>query len=110
MKGQTNDALRRLFRTLNKVRFNNEIEEPDVIRFADLEEEELSGSATTTSQAPTVVEISHGLRMYPSLTAIVTLHEMAHLHVGTGYHPSHGMRFQAEIWRLIQEGAYDGLL
>lgn len=110
MKRQTNDDLRRMFRQLNKMRFGNMLEEPDVIRFADLAEEELSGHVTETTQAPTVLEIDHGLKTYPSLTTIVMLHEQAHLGVGCGYHPMHGTAFQAEIYRLMQSGAYDGLL
>jgi hypothetical protein len=111
IKKQTNDDLRRMFRRLNKDRFNKEIEEPDVIRFADLQEEEISGSASMTSQSPSVLEIDNGLRLFPRLTEIITLHESAHLRLlAKGYDPYHGMQFQAEIWRLISQGAYDGLL
>lgn len=110
MKRQTNEDLRRLFKTLNKLRFGNTLEEPDTIRFADLGEEELSGHVTETTQSPTVLEIDHGLKTYPSLTAIVMLHELNHLDIGCGYHPMHGTKFQAGIYRLMDTGAYDGLL
>jgi hypothetical protein len=51
-----------------------------------------------------------------SIALILLLHEMAHVKLEGTYfgHPSknpgHGMIFQAEIFRLIMAGAYDGLL
>lgn len=51
-----------------------------------------------------------------SISCIILLHEMAHAaleatYVGhPGPHRGHGMIFQVELYRLIQAGAYDGLL
>lgn len=51
-----------------------------------------------------------------SICCLLLLHEMAHaalenVYVGhPGPHRGHGMIFQAEIYRLIQAGAYDGVL
>lgn len=60
------------------------------------------------SQTITVNEAFRGF----TNTAIETLlHEMIHVKlVAQGYRGDHGMRFQAEIVRLFEAGAYEGLL
>jgi hypothetical protein len=64
------------------------------------------------------IVIDKDLRTHDSLALICLLHEMAHAYLeldeyegGTTVKDNyHGMRYQAEIWRLIQMGGYDGLL
>jgi hypothetical protein len=63
------------------------------------------------------IVIHSSLKKHDILTTICVLHEMAHaklnaVYVGGNYSddPHHGMIYQAELVRLFNAGAYDGLL
>jgi SprT-like family len=63
------------------------------------------------------IKIDDSLRGRNRQWQVVLLHEMAHAwlyqvkeYVGWGEHAGHGRTFQGVICRLIQIGAYDGLL
>ncbi len=62
------------------------------------------------------ITIDSKLRQHLSLILIVLLHEMAHADLDLrGYRGhqedgGHGMMYQAELVRLFQAGAYDGIL
>lgn len=110
MKGKTDKWLRRRFRFYNKKFFDNSIEEPEIIVFIPLLKEKCDGYTRWLSQHPTRLEIDDSLRNHPCLTNIVILHEMAHLKLGPSYLEDHGMLYGAEIVRLFNAGAYEGLL
>jgi hypothetical protein len=56
------------------------------------------------------------LQDFPNLSCMILIHETAHAYLDIqdykGYpnDAGHGMMFQAELTRLIREGAYDGIL
>lgn len=60
--------------------------------------------------------IDSRLRDFPNLSCMILIHETAHAYLDIldykGYpaDTGHGMMFQAELARLIREGAYDGIL
>ncbi len=103
----TDAKLRTFFHQYNRQYFGGQLEEPRVIRFADMKSD---GLTTTCSQFPTRVEIDRHLRRHASCVKITLLHEMVHLKIGRDCLKHHGIRFAAELVRLFNAGAYDGLL
>lgn len=63
-----------------------------------------------------VIFLDFRLRDFPNLSCMILIHETAHAYLDIqdykGYpaDTGHGMMFQAELARLIREGAYDGIL
>ncbi len=110
MAAVTNKELRSEYRRLNERFFGGSLPEDTTVRFGDLEDEDEDGYC-----AEDEIVIDKDLRKHGDLASIILLHEMTHLSLGPSYrgYPSddgHGMRFQAEIVRLFEAGAYDGLL
>lgn len=110
MRLDHNKQLRKAFRCYNKLYFNNQLEEPDIVRYSNITNEGASGLTTWQTQGATKIQIHSGLKKFEKLSCIVLLHEMAHLAVGLDCIEQHGIRYQAEIYRLIMAGAYDSLL
>jgi hypothetical protein len=104
MKAMTNGDLLRMFRRLNKEWFNNQVPEPTVIRFRNLNSDGDDGHINGET-----LEIHKDFSQHPNHCQVVMLHEMAH-----GMIPEcqvvHGLRWCAIIDRLYHAGAYDGLL
>lgn len=94
-----------MFKLYNKCYFDDRIPQPHSIQFSNLDIHKACGMTKAGS-----IYIDSGLKKYPRLAEIILIHEAVHLMLGSEYHTSHGMRFQAELVRLWNEGAYDGVL
>jgi len=109
-----------LFEGFNKEFFDAKIWPPVKIRFVSQKEmhkitSHESADATWRPHAHEIW-IDEIYRRSESICCLLLLHEMAHAvlestYVGhPGRHRGHGMIFQAELYRLVRAGAYDGLL
>jgi len=109
MKKTTDKKLQKQFDELNERFFGYRLE-AITVQFAKISPDGLFNMRTKE------IKLNDGLRKFPVLGLTVLLHEMAHadldLHGYRGYlrDGGHGMLFQAELNRLYQAGAYDGLL
>lgn len=105
----TNAFLREEYKRLNKRFFENLLPKDLSVKFGDLSEDNAHGLSTGDE-----ILIDNRLRHSDCLTAIILLHEMVHISLPEyGGYPAdggHGMRFQARIVKLFEQGAYDGLL
>lgn len=71
----------------------------------------LPGPACLTPEG--VIQINQSVAAYPKMRAIIILHELIHHNLrvlGNDDDPGEGERFQNEVVRLWNEGAYKGLL
>ncbi len=109
-----------LFEGFNESFFDNKICPPVKIRFVTEKamRKVNSREAADAAWRPRLNEIwiDKSYRRSESICCLLLLHEMAHAalestYVGhPGHHRGHGMIFQAELYRLIRAGAYDGVL
>src|SRR6266571_49508 len=102
----TDKALRRMFRRLNRLWFNDRVPEPDVIRFAKLDDDD---GNLSSSDGQVTLQINRDFARHPGAAEIVMLHEMVHA-LMPECKVEHGCRYGAEIVRLWAIGAYEGLL
>lgn len=109
MKNTTDERLQYEFDKLNERFFDNRL----VHIWARFEDIRPDGMYSVITKE---IVIDSKLRQHFSLVCIVLLHEMAHANLDClGYRGyledgGHGMVYQAELARLFQAGAYDGLL
>jgi len=108
-----NKWLSKEFHNLNKMFFDSKIIGVTV-KFGNLSPTGASGVWRRHSRTIVICNKARATAD-ESYVAIVLLHEMAHAYLDNDYkgYPKdggHGSRFQAEMWRLIMAGAYDGLL
>ncbi len=85
---------------------------PPKVEFVSAKTLDDKDGLTSVGEHGLVIQISSQLRHFPNLCMIVFLHELAHIaQWGTNTLPgAHGMIFSAEIVRLFNAGAYEGLL
>jgi hypothetical protein len=107
------DFLKKSFDLYNDWYFDNRIPANTVVEFGKTARD----SDGTFKFATGKITINEKLKGRNNLVLICLLHEMAHARLqhtyigGTlGDDPHHGMIYQAELVRLFNAGAYDGLL
>ena len=113
IKNRTNEWLKKSFDLFNNRYFFGRLVSTKV-EYGTPQE---GADAHWDGQSRTII-VDKNLRTHDSLAMICLLHEMAHAYLDMDEYEGgtttkdrfHGMRYQAEIWRLIQAGAYDGLL
>lgn len=93
-------SLRRMFNFLNRRYFNDEVPATTSVMWAPL-------NGDNGDYQAGVIRIDTTLQGSPRLVKIIMLHELTHAR-----YPrlTHGRKFQAEIRRLVEAGAYDSLL
>ena len=104
----TNKDLQREYRRLNERFFGGQLPMDATVKFSDMDRSDLGLCSGET------IEISNAIKNIDNFVYVVLLHEMAHLslpeYAGYPSEGGHGMRFQAELVRLFNAGAYDNLL
>ena len=106
--------LQRKFDDFNEAYFYGRISKEYKVVFGNTKKEDNNGTCDTNAR---VITLDQDLQKIGCQRHIMTdlLHEMVHAYLGDDYigHEKdrfHGMRFKAELWRLIMIGAFDGLL
>lgn len=105
MKALTSKDLWRWFKLYNRCFFDKRVPTPYELEFSCLDEYESNGLTMKGS-----IYIDSALKKNPRVVEIFLIHEMIHLLLGDEYRPHHGARFHAEQVRLMNAGAYEGLL
>ena|SRR5579863_1608743 len=104
----TEAELRRAFTFFNKYYFDGKLHNPYEIKFKKLASND---GASKRCDRGYYIHIEEGLRRFPNFAIITLLHEMAHVaRQDIMYPDGHGMQYSAEIIRLFNAGAYEGLL
>ncbi len=105
--------LQKTFRIFNDRYFNNRIPSHTKVRYGKPKKNADAHYDPNTNE----IIINKDLAEHNTIVFICLLHEMVHAKLDTTYigsavdeNPHHGMIFQAEIYRLVNAGAYDGLL
>jgi hypothetical protein len=93
-------SLRRIFNFYNRKYFNDEVPHSTTVTWAPL-------NGDNGDYIDGAIHIDTTLQGSPRLAKIIMLHEMIHAH---NPRLTHGKRFQAEIRRLAEAGAYAQLL
>lgn len=119
----TDKGLRFMFLYYNRRFFQNKISKNYIVEFRKDLRCKLTDSAKKAHRVDGLhndetreILIHENLRYHQDATSVTLLHEMAHAELGLeGYigHPGdgcHGLRFQARIAKLFEQGAYDDIL
>jgi hypothetical protein len=111
MKPLTDRWLKKTYDSINRDCFDGCLARPAVLRFAKLGNHD-EGVCRFFDDGTIHIYIDRFLQKHPNLAEMILIHEMAHQRLGSAYTRSggHGMRFQAELVRLFETGAYDELL
>ena len=103
----TNADLKAMYRQLHRKYFKGELN-PDMIVRLDKDIEIEYGHVYGVFEPPEEILINPKIKNFSEIVQVTILHEM--VHASLGIHNHHGMRFQARIVELFNQGAYDGLL
>jgi len=106
MKALTNKDLKAMYRRINRVYFRNQLLKDMVVVFSDTEDDGVP--VYGEFEPPNRIAIANDLKRMYEVVETTLLHEC--VHASLGEHNHHGMRFQARIVELFNQGAYDGLL
>lgn len=112
-KPLTDADLKKLFKSFNEKYFDNQVPEPQSIRFADMTSDEVGADGSSTIYSSRVggeIKVNKAFARHHNSALLTLLHEMVHHKLGAEYVNGHGYRFGAEITRLWNVGAYEGLL
>jgi hypothetical protein len=110
----TDRGLRKYFRVYNESYFDNKLLSSTIVEFGKT----VKNSDGNYRSKENRIVINQDIMEHDVLVCICLLHEMAHAKLYlTAYcgganndDPHHGMLYQAELVRLFNAGAYDGLL
>ena len=99
-KLRSHPTLIKLFRRMNKAWFRNRLPAGTVVRFCRLNKKIVADAV------PGEIRMNTRFRDCPRITEMTLLHEMVHLLLWGGGEDDHGDKFQAEMLRLAQAGAF----
>jgi hypothetical protein len=108
-----------MFDSLRETFFDNRIAPGVEVRFVpskQLKVDKKNGSDAVWNPGTREIHIDEMYARSEPMTAILLIHEMAHAALEPTYvgqssgEGAHGMIYQAELVRLFNAGAYDGLL
>lgn len=113
-KVMTDRELELAFLFFNIHFFDAKLQKPNVIkfgRFTKHEDIERDGVLQENEKGAQII-IAEDLKYFGNMAILALIHEMAHLKLRTSMTlpGGHGMIFDAEIVRLFNAGAYEGLL